>query len=75
MRVLAPLGIPVERTTWPRGSHIGHTGAGDRFVGLEHLITNGDVRTGYQVLLIEVGSGFTWCAAVVEITNSKGLVQ
>jgi hypothetical protein len=54
---LAPLCIPMERTTWPRGSHIGHTGAGDR------------------VLLIEVGINSTWCAAVVEITNLKGLVQ
>jgi 3-oxoacyl-[acyl-carrier-protein] synthase-3 len=72
---LAPLGLPIERTTWPHGSHIGHTGAGDQFIGLEHLLTRGDVGVGDQVLLIGVGIGFTWCAAVVELTDRKGLPE
>jgi len=64
---LRPLGIDVDRTTWPWSRGIGHLGAGDPFAGLDHLVATEAVAPGQLCLLASVGAGFTWSAAVVEI--------
>lgn len=67
-----PLGIPLERMTWPWGRTVGHLGASDQFVALEHLLNVGELVPGQQVLMVGVGIGFTWCAAVLEILHLPG---
>ncbi|MFF9020305.1 ketoacyl-ACP synthase III family protein [Streptomyces eurythermus] len=62
-----PFGIAPEDTTWPWSRTVGHLGAGDQFAGLARLIERREVRPGDLVLLLGVGAGFTWSAAVVEI--------
>lgn len=64
---LRPLGIDVERTTWPWGRHVGHMGAADQFAGLTHLLRGGQLRPGDWCLLMGMGAGFTWSCACIEI--------
>jgi 3-oxoacyl-[acyl-carrier-protein] synthase-3 len=61
------LGVPEERTTWAFGRGTGHVGAGDWFVGLEHLCETGDLAPGDKVLLFGGGAGYTCTAAVIEV--------
>ncbi|MEU4826400.1 ketoacyl-ACP synthase III family protein [Actinomadura sp. NPDC023710] len=64
---LRRLGLRPEITTWPWSRHIGHLGAGDPFAGLEHLMLTGALGAGDRCLVISVGAGFTWTAAVIDI--------
>ncbi|MEU7742772.1 ketoacyl-ACP synthase III family protein [Nonomuraea sp. NPDC049158] len=64
-----PLGVDLERTTWPWSRSVGHLGAGDQFAGLAHLADTGRLRPGLRCLLLGVGSGFSWSAAVVEVLS------
>jgi 3-oxoacyl-[acyl-carrier-protein] synthase-3 len=66
---LAPLGIEPERTTWAWGRYVGHLGAGDQIAGLAHLAGSRRLRRGQQCLLLGVGAGFSWSAAVVTIVD------
>ncbi|MFJ9694860.1 ketoacyl-ACP synthase III family protein [Kitasatospora sp. NPDC101183] len=62
-----PFGIAPERTTWDWSRTIGHLGAGDQFAGLDRLIVSGQAKPGDRVVLVGVGAGYNWGAAVVEI--------
>lgn len=63
---LGPLGIDLERTTWDFGRRLGHLGAGDQIAGLDHLLRAGALRSGQTCLLLGVGAGFSWSAAVLQ---------
>ncbi|MGC7101685.1 ketoacyl-ACP synthase III family protein [Amycolatopsis lurida] len=66
--LLEPLGITEDRTTWTdHGRHIGHTGLADQFLALEHLLEQGALGSGDQVVLASYAVGFTFTAAVVQI--------
>lgn len=62
-------GIPIERTTWEWSRTVGHLGAADQFAGLDHLVSTGAARPGDHCVLISVGAGYSWGAAVVQITE------
>ncbi len=62
-------GIDRARTLWSWSRGVGHLGAGDQFAGLAHLVETGRVRPGQRVMLMSVGGGFTWSAAVLEIDD------
>ncbi len=64
---LQQYGIDPERTAWSWSRTVGHLGAGDQFAGLGHLVDSGRAKPGDRCLLIGVGAGYTWGAAVVEI--------
>ncbi|MEV5880551.1 ketoacyl-ACP synthase III family protein [Streptomyces sp. NPDC052101] len=66
---LEPLGIPVERTTWTYGRRLGHLGNSDQFIALEHLLGTGELGEGDRVLIVGMGIGFTWSAAVLDIVG------
>jgi 3-oxoacyl-[acyl-carrier-protein] synthase-3 len=61
------LGIDLERTNWPWARHVGHLGAGDQFAGLSHLGGTGALTAGQRCLMLGVGAGFSWSAAVIDI--------
>ncbi|NEB78120.1 3-oxoacyl-ACP synthase [Streptomyces sp. SID14478] len=63
------LGFTEKQSTWDIGRHVGHIGAGDQFLGLEHLVEEGSVSPGDLVLLVAAGAGFSYSAAVVEILD------
>ncbi|MEU0102454.1 ketoacyl-ACP synthase III family protein [Streptomyces sp. NPDC006267] len=67
---LLPLDVPDEKNVWDYVSTIGHTGAADLFLGLEHLWRGGEVGPGDNVLLIGASTGMEAGAAVVTITES-----
>ncbi|MFA7761409.1 ketoacyl-ACP synthase III family protein [Streptomyces sp. NRRL S-448] len=62
-------GIDPARTLWPWSRGVGHLGAGDQFAGLTRLVETGAVRPGDRCLLLGVGGGFTWSAAVLDIVD------
>ena len=61
------IGVDEKITTWEFGSGTGHVGAGDWFLGLEHLMSSGEVGPGDTVLLFGGGAGYSCTAAVLEI--------
>lgn len=66
--LLEPLGVDETRTTWTdHGRHIGHTGLADQALALEFLLNRGALQGGDRVLLLAVGIGLTFSAAVLEI--------
>jgi 3-oxoacyl-[acyl-carrier-protein] synthase-3 len=66
--LLEPLGIPMERTTWQFGRGIGHTGASDQLLSLNHLLITGQLAAGDYVLLTGGGPASVSCA-VLEILD------
>ncbi len=70
-----PYGIDPARTTWEWSRTVGHLGAGDQFAGLDHLVTSGRAVPGDRVVLIGVGAGYSWGAAVVEICDRPAWAQ
>ncbi|MGY1501154.1 ketoacyl-ACP synthase III family protein [Streptomyces sp. QTS52] len=63
------LGFTEKQSTWDLGRRVGHIGAGDQFLGLEHLVLEGSVGPGDLVLIVAAGEGFSFSAAVVEILD------
>jgi 3-oxoacyl-[acyl-carrier-protein] synthase III len=66
--LLEPLGIPIDRTTWQFGRGIGHTGASDQLLSLNHLLVTGQLAVGDHVLLAGGGPA-TVSSAVLEILD------
>ncbi|MFF7855216.1 3-oxoacyl-[acyl-carrier-protein] synthase III C-terminal domain-containing protein [Streptomyces sp. NPDC007904] len=67
---LLPLDVPEEKTVWEHVNTIGHTGAADLFLGLEHVWRTGQVGPGDHVLLIGASTGMEAGAAVVRIAEA-----
>jgi 3-oxoacyl-[acyl-carrier-protein] synthase III len=65
---LKPLGLDLAATTWEWGRRTGHVGAADQIIGLENIAGSGRAGPGDHVLLVGIGAGFTWTAAVIEFT-------
>ena len=66
-QVLRPLGIREDRTMTELGLRVGHLGASDQIVALDHLLRTGEVTDGDHVLLLGIGVGMTWTAVVLEL--------
>jgi 3-oxoacyl-[acyl-carrier-protein] synthase III len=66
-QVLRPLGITEDRTMTELGLRVGHLGASDQIVALDHLIRGGEAAAGDHVLLLGIGVGMTWTAVVLEL--------
>lgn len=65
---LLPLGLTREQSTWDFGRTVGHS-ANDQVLSLEHLLDRGEVDPGDHVLMVGVGPGVGFAAAVVEIVE------
>jgi 3-oxoacyl-[acyl-carrier-protein] synthase-3 len=68
-RWLEPLGIDEDRTLTLLGLHLGHLGAADHVVGLQHLMATAAVDPGDYVVLASAGAGMSWTIAVIEIVD------
>jgi 3-oxoacyl-[acyl-carrier-protein] synthase III len=64
---LGPLGIKLDQTTWEFGGTVGHVGAADQIIALDHLLTTGAVETGSHLLLLGVGPGVNIAGAVIRV--------
>jgi 3-oxoacyl-[acyl-carrier-protein] synthase III len=69
MSVMHPLGLDLDRSSWGFGRTVGHIGAADHLLGLEHFIVSGAVGPGDHVLLIGRANGCNISSAVVTITD------
>jgi 3-oxoacyl-[acyl-carrier-protein] synthase-3 len=66
-QILRPLGISEDRTMAELGLRVGHLGASDQVVALDHLLRSGEVADGDHVLLLGIGVGMTWTAVLLEL--------
>ncbi len=67
-RGMLAIGLPMARSTWDFGRLVGHLGASDQIVSLNHLLSSGELGPGDRMLLVGVGPGITVSAATIEIT-------
>ncbi|MCL2583976.1 MAG: ketoacyl-ACP synthase III family protein [Streptosporangiales bacterium] len=65
--LLDPLGIPESKSSWDFGRTVGHLGASDHAVTLDHYMTTGQLRPGDHVLLAGAAPGFVVSSAVLSI--------
>ncbi|MEV5985174.1 ketoacyl-ACP synthase III family protein [Streptomyces sp. NPDC052051] len=65
--VMAPLGLPMSRSSWDFGRTVGHAGAADPVISLEHLLCTGELSPGDHVLLTSQGPGWICSACVLTI--------
>lgn len=65
--LLSVLGLPLERSGWSFGAGVGHLGASDQLMSLDHLLSSGELGPGDLALLVGIGPGVTIAAAVLEI--------
>ncbi|MEU2027268.1 ketoacyl-ACP synthase III family protein [Streptomyces sp. NPDC016469] len=65
--VMAPLGLPMSRSSWDYGRSVGHVGAADLVISLDHLVRTGELAPGDHVLLLSQGPGWISSAGVVTI--------
>ncbi|GAA1958986.1 ketoacyl-ACP synthase III family protein [Amycolatopsis minnesotensis] len=68
---LDPVGAGPEDSAWDYTSTVGHTGAADLFLALEHLWRGGAVNRGDHVLLIGSTTGMEAGCAIVEIIADR----
>jgi 3-oxoacyl-[acyl-carrier-protein] synthase-3/clorobiocin biosynthesis protein CloN2 len=69
-RCMAALDLPMERSTWEFGRTLGHLGASDQIVSLDHLVSTGQLGAGDHFLMLGVGPGVTISAAVVKVLDT-----
>jgi 3-oxoacyl-[acyl-carrier-protein] synthase-3/clorobiocin biosynthesis protein CloN2 len=66
-RCMAPLGLPMSRSTWDFGRTVGHCGASDHVLSLDHLVTTGALESGDHVLMLGIAPGVVLSGAVIKI--------
>ena len=73
-RGVLAIGLPMSKSTWEFGRTIGHLGASDQIVSLDHLLGTGELRAGDHMLLVGVGPGITISSAVITILGTPAWV-
>nr|MDT0661777.1 ketoacyl-ACP synthase III family protein [Micromonospora sp. DSM 115978] len=69
-RCMGALGIPMSKSTWEFGRDIGHVGASDQVIALDHLLATGQLKAGDHLLMAGVGPGVTVSCALVRILGT-----
>ncbi|MEV0730528.1 ketoacyl-ACP synthase III family protein [Polymorphospora sp. NPDC050346] len=69
-RCMAPLGLPMSKSSWDYGRTIGHCGASDHVLSLKHLVDTGQLRPGQHMLLLGTGPGINLACAVIKILGT-----
>lgn len=69
-RCMALLDLPMSRSTWDYGRTIGHCGASDQVLSLDHLLRTGQLGPGDHLLMLGTGPGVTVSGAVIEIIGT-----
>lgn len=69
--IMDRLGLAMSRSTWDFGRTVGHMGACDQLLSLEHLTATGRVRPGDHVLLMGNAPGFHVAGAVLTIVEPR----
>lgn len=64
---MEPLGLPMSRSSWDFGKEYGHMGGCDMAVSLNHLLVNGLVSPGDNILMTTSSAGWVSTSAVLTI--------
>jgi 3-oxoacyl-[acyl-carrier-protein] synthase-3 len=64
---LDELKIPESRTSWKLGKRVGHMGAGDQLTALSLMLDVGSLKAGDLCMMLGLGAGCIYSAAVIEI--------
>lgn len=65
--LLDPLQFPESKSSWDFGRTVGHLGANDHAVALDHYLATGQLRPGDHVVLAGAAPGFVVSSAVLTI--------
>ncbi len=68
-RAAVPLGLPMSRLAWDYGRTVGHVGASDQVLALDHLLLSGALNAGDSVLLLGTGPGANIACMAVRILH------
>lgn len=68
-RCMSAFGLPMSRSTWDYGRTIGHCGASDQIIALDHELAAGQLQPGDHMLMLGTGPGVNISAAAVEILS------
>lgn len=68
--LLDPLQLPESKSNWDFGRTVGHLGANDHAVTLDHYLATGQLQPGDHVLLAGAAPGFVVSSAVLKIHAS-----
>ncbi|MET0401312.1 MAG: ketoacyl-ACP synthase III family protein [Cystobacter sp.] len=68
-RAAVPLGLPMSRLTWEYGRTLGHIGASDQVLALDHLLLSGELKGGDNLLLLGTGPGANIACMAVRILH------
>ncbi|WP_433547514.1 ketoacyl-ACP synthase III family protein [Streptomyces sp. CA-294286] len=60
------LGVDPARTVYEWGRDLGHMGAGDHLIGLDHIVRTRSPRKGDLLIAMGATAGFVWSVAVLE---------
>ncbi|WP_062349135.1 ketoacyl-ACP synthase III family protein [Herbidospora yilanensis] len=69
-RCMTMLDLPMSRSTWDYGRTIGHCGASDQVLSLDHLLLTGQLAPGDHLLMLGTGPGVTVSSAVIKIVDN-----
>jgi 3-oxoacyl-[acyl-carrier-protein] synthase III len=67
--LLAMLDLPLAKSNWDFGRHLGHLGASDQLVSLANMLGTGELRPGDHLLMLGVAPGVSVAGAVVQILD------
>lgn len=67
--LMRPLGLPLSRSSWSFGRTVGHLGASDHIVALNHLLEQGQLAPGDHVLMAGGAPGYSASALVLTINR------
>jgi 3-oxoacyl-[acyl-carrier-protein] synthase-3 len=59
----------MSRLTWEYGRTIGHVGASDQVLSLDHLLVSGELDAGDTLLLLGTGPGANLACMAVRILH------
>jgi 3-oxoacyl-[acyl-carrier-protein] synthase-3 len=68
-RCMVALDLPMSKSTWDFGRKIGHCGASDQVIALDHLLGTGELGPGDHLLMLGTGPGVTLAGAVIQILD------
>ncbi|RVX38738.1 3-oxoacyl-[acyl-carrier-protein] synthase-3/clorobiocin biosynthesis protein CloN2 [Nonomuraea polychroma] len=67
---LGVLELPLSMTTWEFTRTIGHLGAGDHLISLDHLFKTQQLAPGDRVLVVGLAPGVTYSCAVFKVLDT-----
>ena len=67
--IMDPLDLPMSSSTAEFGRTVGHLGAGDQVLALDHLLRGGELAPGDRLLVCSGAPGYNVAAAVVTLLD------